>query len=97
MRTASRVLAAAGALAAAAWSAGCDDDPDPAGQAPAPSPSSTAGASSTPSGGTPKGGPSPAQTLRALPGAEAGSDGLTVRYLNRDGTISTLPVEDFRR
>jgi hypothetical protein len=27
----------------------------------------------------------------------AGSDGLTVRYQDRDGSVKTLRVEDFRR
>jgi hypothetical protein len=38
----------------------------------------------------------PASTLRT-PSGSTGSDGLTVRYLDHDGTVKTVRVEDFPR
>jgi len=41
--------------------------------------------------------PTPAPDPRPVVTGGLGSDGLTVRYQDRDGSIKTLRVEDFRR
>ena len=64
-----------------------------------PSAPTTTPAPPTP-GTTSAGTGSPAATPIVIPRqdvAAAGSDGLTVRYVDRDGSAKTLPVEDFRR
>jgi hypothetical protein len=52
------------------------------GTAPVPTPSPTA---------------TPSRSLRPVAAGDLGSDGLTVRYQDRDGSIKTLRVEDFPR
>ena len=66
---------------------------DPAAPTPA-APPTSAPAPSTSAPSAPAS--SPAPSARALPRAvDAGSDGLTVRYLGEDGRVRTVPVEDF--
>lgn len=61
---------------------GACGDPVPAGSPPAPTQTTQ---------------PTPASAPVTLPSATgAGSDGLTVRYLDPDGTVKTVRVEDFR-
>ena len=56
-----------------------------------PAPATTPAASGT----TPD--PVPAPTALPRQDLAAGSDGLTVRYADRDGSVKTLRVGDFRR
>ena len=81
LRTAGAVLLAG--LAATACSAGGEPADAPV---PAPTPSTSA----TPT-------PTAAPGGRIVVTGSAGSDGLTVRYQDRDGSVKTLRVEDFRR
>jgi hypothetical protein len=69
---------------------GCSDD---AGQASQPTPSPSV-PGPTASGSTQDSGPS-AEPLPAT--APAASGGLTIRYLDSDGKIKTVRVEDFER
>lgn len=46
--------------------------------------------------GEPESTPPPAPAL-SVPTSGVGSDGLTVRYLGHDGSLKTLPVENFPR
>ena len=81
LRTAGALLLVG--LAATACTAGGEPAAAPT---PAPSASASPEPSTTPS---PQG--------RPVVTGSAGSDGLTVRYQDRDGTTKTLRVEDFRR
>jgi hypothetical protein len=85
-----RILLLLGALAAGAVVAGCGH-----GTTSAPAPTTTPAA---PASGASSGGGSPAgPTALPVQDVAAGSDGLTVRYADRDGSVKTLRVEDFRR
>lgn len=77
-------------LAMGAIMTGCSDDADE-GSEPTPSPSATV---PTASGSTQSSDPS----AKPLPTtAPAASGGLTIRYLDSDGKIKTVRVEDFAR
>jgi hypothetical protein len=67
---------------------GCSDDADEASQ-PTPSPSATV---PTASGSTQSSDPSAKPLPTTVPAA---SGGLTIRYLDSDGKIKTVRVEDF--
>jgi hypothetical protein len=69
---------------------GCSDD---AGQASQPA-SSPSVPGHTSAGSTQSSGPSTEPLPSTAPTA---SGGLTIRYLDSDGKIKTVPVEDFRR
>jgi hypothetical protein len=69
---------------------GCSDD---AGQASQPT-SSPSVPGPTSSGSTQSSSP-PAKPVPTTPPTASG--GLTIRYLDADGKIKTVPVEDFRR
>jgi hypothetical protein len=79
----------AGALAVALAVAGCGGTAS-AGPAPESPPTSTATPTPTPPA-------EPKVTPLAPQAVGAGSDGLTVRYTDGDGSIKSLRVEDFRR
>jgi hypothetical protein len=80
-----RAVRIAGALLAlGALVAACSDDREPAANT-TPAASDKPTASSTPS------------TPTAATVTDAGNDGLTVRYLDADGKIKTVRVEDFPR
>jgi ABC-type glycerol-3-phosphate transport system substrate-binding protein len=83
LRTAGVLLLAG--LAATACSAGGEQA-----DAPVPAPTPSASTSATPT-------PTPTSGGRVVVTGSAGSDGLTVRYQDRDGSVKTLRVEDFRR
>jgi hypothetical protein len=74
-------------LAVGVMVAGCGDQ---AASSPAPARTPTAAATGTPATGRP---PIPI----APQALSAGSGGLTVRYIDGDGSTKTLRVEDFRR
>ena len=79
-----RAVRIAGALLAlGALVAACSDDREP-------------GAEPTPAGSDPTASPSP--SIPTTPTVtDAGTGGLTIRYLDADGKIKTVRVEDFPR
>ena len=85
LRTAGALLLAA--LAATACTAGGEPAADPVAT---PTPSTSASPEASPA-------PAPAPDERPVVTGGLGSDGLTVRYQDRDGSVKTLRVEDFRR
>jgi len=89
-----KLLRVAGVLlAVGAVAAGCGHR---AASSPAPAaPPKAVPASTIPTSSAPAGGPEGTPLTRTSVGS--GSDGLTVRYADRDGSIKTLRVEDFRR
>ena len=88
-----KLLRTAGALVLAGLAAACTAGGEPA-AGPAPTPAPSTSSSIEPSTAPI---PTPAPDGRPVVTGGLGSDGLTVRYQDRDGSTKTLRVEDFRR
>ena len=86
-----KLLRTAGALLLAGLAAACTTGGEPA-ASPVPTPEPSASTEASP---TPTSEPTPGE--RPVVVGEIGSNGLTVRYQDRDGSVKTLRVEDFRR
>jgi hypothetical protein len=89
-----KLFRTAGALLLAGLAAtGCTSGGEPA-AAPVPTPEPSV---STSPEASPAASPTAKPDQRPVVVGRLGSDGLTVRYQDRDGSVKTLRVEDFRR
>ena len=87
-----KLLRTVGALLVAGLAAtGCTSGGEAAAD-PVPEPSTNASTEASPAAS-----PSAKPDQRPVVVGGLGSDGLTVRYQDRDGSVKTLRVEDFRR